>query len=132
MPLRGVGARDYAWCVVCQEELPATERLTAHLQSRHNLDLIPGCPECSYYRARAGDIDKHCVRMHQMSRVTKGRGQAGCRWGLVVRRETYRGLTSAEVVDYPRAEEALSAAQSSFLARVRPEQPSGRGDLPVE
>ena len=132
MPLRGVGAREYSWCVVCQEELPATERLTAHLQGQHDLDLIPGCPECCYFRARSGDVDKHATRVHQLSRVSKGRGQAGCRWGLVQRRDTYRDLTSSEVIDYPRSEESLTAAQASFLARVRPAQPRGRGDLPAE
>jgi len=132
MPLRGIGARDYGWCLVCQEDLLASERLTAHLQGRHNLDLIPGCPECCYYRARAGDIDKHCSRMHQLSRVTKGRGQAGCAWGLVARRATYKDLTAEEVVAYPRSEESLSPRQVTFLAKYRREQPRGRGDLPAE
>jgi len=119
MPLRGSGARDYSWCAVCREEVPSRTKLTAHLQGQHGLDLIPGCPDCFYYRARSGDVDKHCSRKHQKSRVSQARGQSGFRWGLTQLQETYKELTDSDVVEYPRAEESQSSSQVEFLSRCR-------------
>ena len=52
MPLRGHQGRLYNWCAVCRATIPAEHKtLWIHLNRVHDLDFIPGCKECNYFRS---------------------------------------------------------------------------------
>ena len=125
--------RRYSWCCLCRRELPRNVTLTTHLQNSHDLDLIPGCPECFYFRTRTGDVRKHASRNH---RALSAASRENFRWGLVRFQKTYKELTPGEVVEYPLLGEEQSAAQKDFIAAtpvvVVPEVQSRTSRSPAE
>ena len=111
----GSRIRDYSWCCICSRDLPKGERLSTHLRKQHQLDLIPGCPECCHYRERTGDVAKHALAHHGVAGLCDRRESEGFKWGLTRLQSSYKGLSEEGVVEYPRAEEKQTRAQRDFV-----------------
>lgn len=114
MPLRGAGIKGYDWCCVCRSKIPKATRLTVHLRE-HGLVMIPGCPDCDYFRERTGDITKHALTAHGVCGLASREGDTGFRWGLTVKRDTYKDVSKADLIEYPLEGDVLSRRQRQFL-----------------
>ena len=123
MPLRGADGRFYGWCVVCQGDIPkAHKTLRIHLSKAHQLELLPGCPHCFYYRSRWSDVKKHCTDQHRLD-IDSQHGAHGCAWGLTVldssrHRPSYAYVSQDDICQYPLAQETLSPQQTKIRDRA--------------
>jgi len=117
MPLKGVHGRLYSWCAVCQKDRPTEHpSLSTHLSRAHQLDLIPGCPRCTYFRGRWSDVKKHARCVHQLDIEAANEVV----WGLTLKDKTktkpsYANLEEDSVCLYPLREESLSSLQSKII-----------------
>lgn len=126
MPLRGLSAKSYKWCVVCKTDLTGTDTLRMHMERSHNLDVIPGCPECFYYRKRWTDVVKHCESLHD---IVLGKDhtpeKSRCRWGLTVfrpagasKKPCYNEVGEDDVCEVPMKGETCTLQQMRVIVKA--------------
>ena len=131
MPLRGLSAKSYKWCVVCKTDLSGTDTLRMHMERSHNLDVIPGCPECFYYRKRWTDVLKHCESLHA---IVLGKDhtpeKSKCRWGLTLfrpvganKKPCYKDVGEDDICEVPMKGETCTLQQMRVIVKAEAVMP---------
>ena len=112
--------------LVCrlQGNIPAKHKtLRIHLNRAHSMELLPGCPDCFYFRSRWADVKKHCLRQHSRD-IDRHEDDQGVAWGLTrfddsKSKPTYSGLEERNVCNYPLKGEALSRGQITVVGSAQ-------------
>lgn len=84
------------------------------------MELLPGCPNCFYFRSRWADVRKHCMRQHGGQDIDQLPDAEGVRWGLTSVDETkvkptYSGLQESDVCLYPLEREEMTVHQTTVV-----------------
>ena len=128
MPLKGVNGRLYKWCAVCKDTLP--DRI--HLNRSHAMELLPGCPDCAYFRSRWADVKKHSQRHHGKD-IDHLHEDLGIFWGLTrldkrKGKPTYSDVSQDDICVYLKNGEAFTRNQICVLRRAKFLGPPGCQD----
>ena len=110
--------------MVCASVIPSKHKtLRIHLNRAHGLELLPGCPDCFYFRGRWDDVKKHCLQRHKLD-INRETGAQGCAWGVTSvdksrTKPTYAFVQETDVCTYPKEGETLSGLQEKFRQQGR-------------
>ena len=133
MPLKGVNGRLYEWCMVCKDTLPDRHKtLRIHHNWSHAMELLPGCPDCSYFQSRWAEVKKHIHRHHGKD-IDHLHDDLGMFWGLTRLDErkgkpTYADVPQEDICLYLRMGEALTRDQIHVLGQTKFLDPPGGQD----